>query len=78
MDSVEVQTGLPDGQLPQNQGQQGGYQQAQGEQVRSQQADLKDFEEAAEALSAEPVNAAENVVHDSQGNQISRGVDYSV
>lgn len=78
VDSVEVQAGLPDGQLPQNQGQQGGYQQAQGEQVRSQQADLKDFEEAAEALSAEPVNAAENVVHDSQGNQISRGVDYSV
>lgn len=77
VDNVEVQTGLPDGQLPQNQGQQGGYQQ-QGEQVRSQQADLQDFEETSEALAAEPVNTSEDVLHDSEGNQISRGVDYSV
>ena len=79
VDNVEVHTGLPDGQLPQDQGQQGFYQQ-QGQQVRSQQADLQDFEESSENLAAELENTQENqeVVLDSQGNQISRGVDYSV
>lgn len=79
VDNVEVHTGLPDGQLPQDQGQQGFYQQ-QGQQVRSQQADLQDFEESSENLAAELKNSQENqdVVLDSQGNQISRGVDYSV
>lgn len=79
VDNVEVHTGLPDGQLPQDQGQQGFYQQ-QGQQVRSQQADLQDFEESSENLAAELENSQENqeLVLDSQGNQISRGVDYSV
>lgn len=79
VDNVEVHTGLPDGQLPQDQGQQGFYQQ-QGQQVRSQQADLQDFEESSENLAADLENSQENqeVVLDSQGNQISRGVDYSV
>ena len=79
VDNVEVHTGLPDGQLPQDQGQQGFYQQ-QGQQVRSQQADLQNFEESSENLAAELENSQENqeVVLDSQGNQISRGVDYSV
>lgn len=79
VDNVEVHTGLPDGQLPQDQGQQGFYQQ-QGQQVHSQQADLQDFEESSENLAAELENSQENqeVVLDSQGNQISRGVDYSV
>lgn len=79
VDNVEVHTGLPDGQLPQDQGQQGFYQQ-QGQQVRSQQADLQDFEESSENLAAELEKSQENqeVVLDSQGNQISRGVDYSV
>lgn len=79
VDNVEVHTGLPDGQLPQDQGQQGFYQQ-QGQQVRSQQADLQDFEESSENLAAELENSQENqeVVLDSQGNQISRGVDYSI
>ena len=79
VDNVEVHTGLPDGQLPQDQGQQGFYQQ-QGQQVRSRQTDLQDFEESSENLAAELENSQENqdVVLDSQGNQISRGVDYSV
>lgn len=79
VDNVEVHTGLPDGQLPQDQGQQGFHQQ-QGQQVRSHQADLQDFEESSENLAAELENSQENqdVVLDSQGNQISRGVDYSV
>lgn len=79
VDNVEVHTGLPDGHLPQDQGQQGFYQQ-QGQQVRSHQADLQDFEESSENLAAELENSQENqdVVLDSQGNQISRGVDYSV
>lgn len=79
VDNVEVHTGLPDGQLPQDQGQQGFYQQ-QGQQVRSHQADLQEFEESSESLAAELENSQENqdVVLDSQGNQISRGVDYSV
>lgn len=79
VDNVEVHTGLPDGQLPQDQGQQGFYQQ-QGQQVRSHQTDLQDFEESSENLAAELENSQENqdVVLDSQGNQISRGVDYSV
>lgn len=79
VDNVEVHTGLPDGQLPQDQGQQGFYQQ-QGQQVRSHQADLQDFEESSENLAVELENSQENqeVVLDSQGNQISRGVDYSV
>lgn len=78
VDNVEVQTGLPDGQLPQDQGQQGFYQQ-QGQEVRSQQADLKDFEESSENLSVEAEETqAQEVVLDSQGNQISRGVDYTV
>lgn len=74
VDNVEVHTGLPDGQLPQDQGQQGFYQQ------QGQQADLQDFEESSENLAAELENSQENqeVVLDSQGNQISRGVDYSV
>ena len=79
VDNVEVHTGLPDGQLPQDQGQQGFYQQ-QGQQVRSQQADLQDFEESSDNLAAGLENSqeAQEVVLDSQGNQISRGVDYSV
>ena len=79
VDTVEVHTGLPDGQLPQDQGQQGFYQD-QGQQVRSHQTDLQDFEESSENLAAELENSQENqdVVLDSQGNQISRGVDYSV
>ncbi len=79
VDNVEVHTGLPDGQLPQDQGQQGFYQD-QGQQVRSHQTDLQDFEESSENLAAELENRQENqdVVLDSQGNQISRGVDYSV
>ena len=79
VDNVEVHTGLPDGQLPQDQGQQGFYQE-QGQQVRSRQTDLQDFEESSENLAAELENSQENqdVVLDSQGNQISRGVDYSV
>ena len=79
VDNVEVHTGLLDGQLPQDQGQQGFYQQ-QGQQVRSHQTDLQDFEESSENLAAELENSQENqdVVLDSQGNQISRGVDYSV
>lgn len=79
MDNVEVQTGLPDGHLPDGQAQQGFYQQGQGgQQVRSQQADLRDFEDTSEALAAEPVNNAPEPVHDSEGNIISGGVDYSV
>ena len=79
VDNVEVHTGLPDGQLPQDQGQQGFYQD-QGQQVRSHQTDLQDFEESSENLAAELENSQENqdVVLESQGNQISRGVDYSV
>ena len=77
VDNVEVQTGLPDGQLPQDQGQQGFYQQ-QGQEVRSQRADLKDFEESSENLSVEAEEQSSEVVLDSQGNQISRGVDYTV
>ena len=49
VDNVEVHTGLPDGQLPQDQGQQGFYQQ-QGQQVRSHQTDLQDFEESSHRL----------------------------
>ncbi|MCI7613624.1 MAG: flagellar hook-length control protein FliK [Selenomonadaceae bacterium] len=78
VDSIEVQTGLPDGQLPDGQAQQGFYQQEQGQQVRSQQIDLKDFEETSEALAAEPENNATTDIHDSEGNVISSGVDYSV
>ena len=75
VDNVEVQTGLPDGQLPQDQGQQGFYQQ-----VRSTQADLHDFEESSQNLAADVEDAeqVQEVVLDSQGNQISRGVNYSV
>lgn len=78
VDQVEVQTGLPDGQLPDGQAQQGFNQQSQGQQVRSQQIDLKDFEETSDALAAEPVNNATTDIHDSEGNVISSGVDYSV
>ena len=81
VDNVDVQTGLPDGQLPQDQGQQGFYQGQQGQQVRSTQVDLKDFEETTEALAAEPVEAqaeSQDVILDSQGNQISTGVNYTV
>ena len=78
VDQVEVQTGLPDGQLPDGQAQQGFYQQEQGQHVRSQQIDLKDFEETSDALAAEPVNNSTTDIHDSEGNVISSGVDYSV
>lgn len=78
VDSVEVQTSLPDGQLPDGQAQQGFSQQSQGQHVRSQQIDLKDFEDTSEALAAEPVNNATTDIHDSEGNVISSGVDYSV
>lgn len=78
VDSVEVQTSLPDGQLPDGQAQQGFNQQSQGQHVRSQQIDLKDFEDTSEALAAEPVNNATTDIHDSEGNVISSGVDYSV
>ena len=78
VDSVEVQTGLPDGQLPDGQAQQGFYQQEQGQHVRSQQIDLKDFEDISDALAAGPVNNAAADIHDSEGNVIASGVDYSV
>ncbi|MSU08787.1 hypothetical protein FYJ84_07300 [Veillonellaceae bacterium WCA-693-APC-5D-A] len=78
VDSVEVQTSLPDGQLPDGQAQQGFNHQSQGQHVRSQQIDLKDFEDTSEALAAEPVNNATTDIHDSEGNVISSGVDYSV
>lgn len=80
VDNVEVQTGLPDGQLPQDQGQQGFYQQQGGQHIRSQRADLEDFEESGQNLAAEAesVEETQKVVLDSQGNQISRGVDYTV
>ena len=78
VDSVEVQTSLPDGQLPDGQAQQGFYQQEQGQHVRSQQIDLKDFEDTSDALAAGPVNNAAADIHDSEGNVISSGVDYSV
>lgn len=78
VDNIEVQTGLPDGQLPDGQAQQGFYQQEQGQHVRSQQIDLKDFEETSDALAAEPVNNATADIHDSEGNVISSGVDYFV
>ena len=78
VDSVEVQTGLSDGQLPEGQSQ-GYYQQQQEQQnVRSQQIDLKDFEDDVENLAAEPVNKATDVIRDSEGNKISDGVDYAV
>ncbi|MDD7677218.1 MAG: flagellar hook-length control protein FliK [Anaerovibrio sp.] len=78
VDSVEVQTGLPDGQLPDGQAQQGFYQQEQGQHVRSQQIDLKDFEDTSDALAAGTVNNAAADIHDSEGNVIASGVDYSV
>ncbi|MGM9580701.1 MAG: flagellar hook-length control protein FliK [Anaerovibrio sp.] len=78
VDNIDVQTGLPDGQLPDGQAQQGFYQQEQGQHVRSQQIDLKDFEDTSDALAAEPVNNAATDIHDSEGNVISSGVDYSV
>ena len=77
VDSVEVQTGLSDGQLPEGQSQ-GYYQQQSQQNLRSPQADLKDFEEDVENLGAEPVNNATQVIRDSQGNKISDGVDYAV
>ena len=78
VDSVEVQTGLSGGQLPEGQSQ-GYYQQQQEQQnVRSQQIDLKDFEDDVENLAAEPVNKATEVIRDSEGNKISDGVDYAV
>ena len=78
VDSIEVQTGLPDGQLPDGQAQQGFYQQEQGQQVRSQQIDLKDSEYTSDALAAGPVNNAAADIHDIEGNVIASGVDYSV
>lgn len=78
VDSVEVQTGLPDGQLPDGQSQQGYYQNQQGKQLRSTEADLKAFEETSEDLSAAPVNSSNDVIRDGEGNTIANGVDYSV
>lgn len=81
VDNVDVQTGLPDGQLPQDQGQQGFYQGQQGQQFRSTRADLKDFEETTEALAVEMEESqasAQDIVLDSQGNRISTGVNYTV
>ncbi len=77
VDSVEVQTGLTDGQLPEGQSQ-GYYQQQAQQSARSQKLDLKDFEEDVDQLSAEPVNNATGVIRDSEGNKISDGVDYAV
>ncbi|WP_027407328.1 flagellar hook-length control protein FliK [Anaerovibrio sp. RM50] len=77
VDSVEVQTGLSDGQLPEGQSQ-GYYQQQEQQNIRSQQIDLKDFEDDVENLAAEPVNNATEVIRDSEGNKISDGVDYAV
>ena len=77
VDSVEVQTGLTDGQLPEGQSQ-GYYQQQAQQSARSQKLDLKDFEEDVDQLSAEPVNNATDVIRDSEGNKISDGVDYAV
>ncbi|MBQ3854571.1 MAG: flagellar hook-length control protein FliK [Anaerovibrio sp.] len=77
VDSVEVQTGLTDGQLPEGQSQ-GYYQQQAQQSARSQKLDLKDFEEDVDQLSAEPVNNATEVIRDSEGNKISDGVDYAV
>ena len=72
-----VQTGLSDGQLPEGQSQ-GYYQQQEQQNVRSQQIDLKDFEDDVENLAAEPVNKATEIIRDSEGNKISDGVDYAV
>ena len=77
VDSVEVQTGLTDGQLPEGQSQ-GYYQQQAQQSARSQKLDLKDFEEDVDQLAAEPVNNATDVIRDSEGNKISDGVDYAV
>ena len=77
VDSVEVQTGLSDGQLPEGQSQ-GYYQQQQQQNVRSQAIDLKDFEDDTENLAAGPVNQATEIIRDSEGNKISDGVDYAV
>lgn len=77
VDSVEVQTGLTDGQLPEGQSQ-GYYQQQAQQSARSQKLDLKDFEEDVDQLSAEPVKNATDVIRDSEGNKISDGVDYAV
>ncbi len=77
VDSVEVQTGLADGQLPEGQSQ-GYYQQQAQQSARSQELDLKDFEEDVDQLSTEPVNNATEVIRDSEGNKISDGVDYAV
>ncbi|MCR5175907.1 MAG: flagellar hook-length control protein FliK [Anaerovibrio sp.] len=77
VDSVEVQTGLADGQLPEGQSQ-GYYQQQEQQKIRTQKIDLKDFEDDVESLAAEPVNNAVEVIRDSEGNKISDGVDYTV
>lgn len=76
VDSVEVHTGLTDGQLPEGQSQ-GQYQQQQ-QNIRSTQADLKAFEDDADRFSAEPQGSMPEVIRDSEGNEISSGVDYTV
>ena len=77
VDSVEVQTGLSDGQLPEGQSQ-GYYQQQEQQNIRSQRLDLKDFEDDVDSLATEPVNSSTGVIRDSEGNKISDGVDYAV
>ena len=52
VDSVEVQTGLPDGQLPQGQSQGYYQQQQQGQAVHSTEADMRAFEETSGEVSA--------------------------
>ena len=80
VDSVEVQTGLPDGQLPQGQSQGYYQQQQQGQAVHSTEADMRAFEETSGEMSAtgEYVNRSTESVRDGEGNVITDGVDYAV
>ena len=80
VDSVEVQTGLPDGQLPQGQSQGYYQQQQQGQAVHSTEADMRAFEETSGEMSAtgEYVNRTTESVRDGEGNVITDGVDYAV
>ena len=80
VDSVEVQTGLPDGQLPQGQSQGYYQQQQQGQAVHSTEADMRAFEETSGEMFAtgEYVNRFTESVRDGEGNVITDGVDYAV
>ena len=78
VDSVEVQTGLQDGNLGDNPGS-GAYQQGQNsQQFRSSEADLRNFEDTSEEMSVlgqREINGEKLT----EGNVLSpEGVDYSV